>query len=111
MPTKNKKLSAEEIIPTGLLFEANRRFFHTIGYSLQIDSIDDKTAKLSIVKCNSPEGCKYDKATSKQESSSVLNAVMNFNKFVKEKQEERLSSTGFIEQPIESILLEEKKDE
>ena len=88
-----KTVSVEEIIDSGILQEANRRFFHPLGLALAITFPGGKMELLDAR--DDPEGFIFD--------SISKSKLERFVRFMAERKNSRLESLGYIVQSSESL--------
>ena len=99
---KLTRVTARQLIPTGILLEVNRQFFHPLGMALSLtveqDGSDwDQPAELSMVQTDDPEGFVYGR------SAERLAKAHAFSKLATEKRIKRHDSLGYIIQPLSEI--------
>ena len=88
-------LNIEEFMSSGLLQEANRRFFHPLGLTLAVE-IDNGSAKLKSIwdYREDPEGVYYGPDIIKQEAIDYVDNLLA------SKQDKRMELFGSIMQPV-----------
>lgn len=91
-----KRMDIKEFREMGLLAELNREFLHPLGLALEVVIDDDGNERLGgIWDCrNDPEGILYSVEHFPTEK------IINAQKFIKQKREERMNNLGFINQSI-----------
>jgi hypothetical protein len=88
----------ETLQDNGILFEANRQFFHPLGLDLSVDG-----EKLSVTVADDEAGAVYNEEELREMGSLIAATVSKFNKFKNKKHKARKKTHGFVKQPLQGV--------
>lgn len=94
----------EDVMLSGVIFEANRTFFHPLGFDMTVTKLNpDGSAHVELLKSDSPAGVIYDTGVSDKTREDLTNASKAFQALQGEKHKRRKKELGFViqETPVE----------
>ena len=90
-----KYVELTELLDSGILQEANRKFFHPIGMALGVHSELGKLDRIVLLDCREdPEGIVFTEID--------MDKFRKFTEMCEPAHSERMSRFGFVIQPVET---------
>jgi hypothetical protein len=98
------RVAHKELVEKGILFEANRQYFHPLGLSMSIEDKPGKEPTIVVFKSDTPHGNEYTREVDKETKEDIDKATAEFDNLQSKVHNARSKKLGFVVQPRDFVV-------